>query len=189
MNSEFRPAIQRLLLGATTAVLTVASAATGAAGPAPASGPVPGLQVTFIDHAVAPGDDFFSYANGAWLKVTEIPPDRSSWGADEELAELTTKRNAELIRNAGKAAPAGSEARKVGDYYASFMDEAGIEKLGPKPLEPGLQSIEAIHDQAALARALGATLRADVDILNSTNLYTPNLLGLWVAQDLNDPTR
>src|SRR5215469_8751932 len=69
MNSEFRPAVRRLVLGATTAVLTVASVATGAAGPAPASGPVPGLQVAFIDHAVVPGDDFFRYANGAWLKV------------------------------------------------------------------------------------------------------------------------
>ncbi|HKD52728.1 MAG TPA: M13 family metallopeptidase [Steroidobacteraceae bacterium] len=189
MNSELRPAVLRLLLGTTTAALAVASVVAGAAGPAPASGVVPGLSVAFIDHTVAPGDDFFRYANGAWLKVAEIPPDRSSWGADEELTELTLKRNVELIRNAGKSAPAGSEPRKIGDYYASFMDAARIEQLGLKPIEPDLKSIDAIHDGSALARALGTTLRADVDILNSTNLHTPNLFGLWVAQDLSDPAR
>jgi predicted metalloendopeptidase len=187
MNSKPRAAVH--LLVATTAALAVATVAAGAAGQAPAGAPVPGLNVAFIDHTVTPGDDFFGYANGAWLKAAEIPPDRSSWGADEELTELTNKRNKELISNAGKSAPSGSEARKVGDYYASFMDAARIEELGLKPLEPGLKSIDAIHDPAGLARALGGTLRADVDILNSTNLYTPNVFGLWVAQDLNDPTR
>ena len=106
-----------------------------------------------------------------------------------DVTFLPTWRTAELIRNAGSSAPPGSEGRKIGDYYASFMDAARIEHLGLKPLESGLKSIDAIHDQAALARALGATLRADVDILNSTNLHTPNLFGLWVAQDLDDPTR
>ena len=145
-----------------------------------------GLDLAGIDRSVAPGDDFFHYANGAWLKGTEIPPDRSSYGPGEQLTELTAERTAELVRN---AAGAGSEARKIGDYYASFMDEDGIEKKGLEPLQPALKSIDAIKDRAGLARALGATLRADVDVLNATNLYTDNLLGLWVAQDLDDPTR
>jgi len=148
-----------------------------------------GLDLAGIDRSVAPGDDFFHYANGAWLKGTEIPPDRSSYGPGEQLTELTAERTAELVRNAAGAAGAGSEARKIGDYYASFMDEDGIEKQGLEPLQPALKSIDAIKDRAGLARALGATLRADVDVLNATNLYTDNLLGLWVAQDLDDPTR
>ena len=148
-----------------------------------------GLDLAGIDRSVAPGDDFFHYANGAWLKVTEIPPDRSSYGPGEQLTELTAERTAELVRNAAGAAAAGSEARKIGDYYASFMDEDGIEKKGLAPLQPALRSIDAIKDRAGLARALGATLRADVDVLNATNLYTDNLLGLWVAQDLDDPAR
>src|SRR6266478_8819373 len=67
-------------------------------------------------------------------------------------------------------------SRKIGDYYASFMDEDRIEKKGLEPLQPALRSIDAIKDRAGLARALGATLRADVDVLNATNLYTDNLL-------------
>ena len=69
------------------------------------------------------------------------------------------------------------------------MDEETIEKQGLAPLEPALKRIDAIKDRTELARALGATLRADVDVLNSTNFHTENLFGLWVAQDLNDPTR
>jgi putative endopeptidase len=170
-------------LVAATAALLAAAALAGAAQPQP---PDPGLDFAGIDRAVRPGDDFFLYANGSWLKTAEIPADRSSWGPDEKLAELTDERNAELIRNATGAA-LGSEARRVGDYYASFMDEAAIEQLGLKPLAPGLARIDAIADRAALARALGQTLRADVDVLNATNFYTENLFGLWVAQDLDDP--
>jgi putative endopeptidase len=165
--------------------LTLAAAVAGAATPAPSRH---GLDLAGIDRSVAPGDDFFRYANGAWVKATEIPPDRSSYGPAEQLAELTAERTAELVRNTA-AAPAGSEARKIGDYYASFMDEAGIEKQGLEPLQPALRRIDAIKDRAQLAQALGATLRADVDVLNNTNLQTPNLLGLWVAQDLDDPGR
>jgi len=181
---------QRPFAAAATALLATALLAAGAlAGAAGPQATDHGLDFAGIDRAVKPGDDFFRYANGAWLRTAEIPPDRSSWGPAEKLAELTDERNAELIRNAAATAPAGSEARKVGDYYASFMDEAGIERLGLKPLAPGLARIDAIGDRAALARALGETLRADVDVLNATNFYTPNLFGLWVAQDLDDPKR
>ena len=172
------------LTAALTALLTVAALASAGESEPPGQG----LDFAGIDRTVKPGDDFFRYANGGWLKSAEIPPDRSAWGPDEKLAELTDERNAELIRNAANAAP-GSEARKVGDYYATFMDEAAIEQLGVKPLTQGLARIDAIGDRTALARALGETLRADVDVLNATNLYTENLFGLWVAQDLDDPKR
>src|ERR1039457_751378 len=69
------------------------------------------------------------------------------------------------------------------------MDEAGIEARGLKVLKPRLDRIASIADRRALARYLGSTLRADVDVLNATNLHTDNLLGLWVAQDLDDPSR
>jgi putative endopeptidase len=169
-----------LLAGAALTVATLALAV------APDSR---GIDVAGIDRAIAPGDDFFKYANGAWLAVAQIPADRSSWGTDAQLAELTDKRTSDLIREAAASSAAGSEARKIGDYYASFLDEAHIEALGTKPLAPGLARIDAIKDQADLARVLGSTLRADVDVLNSTNLYTDNLFGLWVAQDLDDPSR
>src|SRR5512138_3006093 len=81
----------------------------------------PGVDLAGIDKSVAPGDDFFNYANGAWLKATEIPPDRSAYGTSSILDELATERTAALIREAGAAAAPRSEARKIGDYYATFM--------------------------------------------------------------------
>ena len=167
-------ALTRLVLGCGIAV-----AASG-----------PGLDLAGIDRSVAPGDDFFAHANGGWIKSTEIPPDKSSYGAGSIVFDRTNERTAELIRKAESEKPkAGSEARKVADYYASYMDEAAIEKKGLTPLEPTLDRIAAIADRKALARVLGGTLRADVDALNNTNFYTDNLLGLWVAQDLDDPSR
>jgi predicted metalloendopeptidase len=142
-----------------------------------------------MDPSVVPGNDFFAYANGGWIKTTEIPPDRSSYGTGAIVQELTAKRTAELIDEAGRDAPPGSDARKIGDYYASYLDEAAIEARGMAPVQPALESIAAIADVHALARALGAGLRADVDVLNNTNFDTDNLFGLWVAQDLSDPTR
>jgi predicted metalloendopeptidase len=177
-----------LLLPLVAAAAAGLALGTAARTEAPAGGSH-GLDSAGIDRSVLAGDDFFRYANGAWLKTTEIPPDRSSWGPAEQLAELAAERNAALIRDAAASAAAGTEARKIGDYYASFMDEAGIEQRGLKPLEPGFRRIAAIKDRAGLARALGETLRADVDILNNTRLHTENLFGLWVAQDLDDPAR
>ena len=174
------------------ASLLAASACTSAKPAAPGAPhePAVGLDLRGMDANVAPGDDFFAYANGTWLRATEIPPDRSSWGTSGILAELTAKRTADLIMEAARSeAPAGSDARKIGDYYASFMDEEGIEAKGLLPLRPQLDAIAALSDLQALSRHLGGTLRADVDVLNSTNLYTINLFGLWIAQDLDAPDR
>ncbi len=149
-----------------------------------------GLDLAGMDLSVAPGDNFFAHANGTWLKQTPIPPDRSSFGVGAMVADLTDKRTAALIQAATQSkAPAGSDLRKIGDYYTSFMDAAAIEALGLRPLQPTLDRINAIHDRKSLAAVLGSTLRADVDVLNATNYYTANLLGLWVAQDLDTPTR
>jgi putative endopeptidase len=149
-----------------------------------------GIDFAGMDRSVKPGDDFFVYANGTWLKETEIPPDRSSYGAWESVIDLTDRRVAELIRLAARAnAPADSNHRKVGDFYASFMDTTAIEAAGLVPIRPTLDSIAAIRDRRDLARFLGSTLRADVDAFNNTDLYTEDLLGLWVAQDLDDPSQ
>ena len=149
-----------------------------------------GIDTAGIDTAVKPGDDFFKYANGAGMKSTEIPADRSSWGTHAAVGERTLERVAALIADASKKeSPPGSDARKVGDYYAAYMDEAAIEAKGLEPLKGPLAAIAAIKDKPALARALGGALRADVDILNAAVIYTENLFGLWVAQDLDDPTK
>ncbi|HEV7556414.1 MAG TPA: M13 family metallopeptidase, partial [Kofleriaceae bacterium] len=158
--------------------------------PAPTTPPPTGgtnLDIEGMDRSVTPGADFFAYANGGWIKTHEIPPDRASDGTGAKVFEETEKRTAELIKTADSA-PAGSEARKIGDFYASYMDEAGIEAKGIAPLQPTLDAIAKVSDEKSLARALGASLRTDVDVLNATKLSTANLFGLWIAQDLDDPS-
>jgi len=146
------------------------------------------VDVSGMDRSVKPGDSFFRYANGTWLKTTDIPADRSAWSAAGVLDEATDRRTADLIREVARSnAPAGSDRQKIRDFYASFMDSTAIDAAGLEPLRPTLDSIAAIKDRTGLARFLGSTLRADIDLFNATNLYTENLFGLWVAQDLDDP--
>ena len=147
---------------------------------------VPGIDITAMDRSIAPGDDFYRYANGNWQKRTEIPADRAAWGAFNTLDEEVTKRTRMLIENAGAGSPPESEMRKVSDFYASFMDQAGIEARGVTPLQPQLASISRISSKNELAEALGRTLRADVDPLNNTNFHTENLFGIWVAPGFAD---
>jgi putative endopeptidase len=183
-------ALSSLAFAAVTACGPASTGSTASSASVANAGPAPGVDLDGIDRAVAPGDDFYLYANGTWMKGAEIPADRSAWGAASVLDELTSKRTADLIEGTVKsAAPEGSDTRKIAETYTTFMDEERIEAKGLGPLEPALDRVAAIADKVALARALGETLRADVDVLNATNLYTPNLFGLWVAQDLDEPTK
>ena len=136
-----------------------------------------------------PGDDFYAFANHEWLQKTEIPADRSAWGAGGQLAEETNNRIRQMIESLVADKSLGGEARKVADYYATFMDEAGIEAKGLAPVKPVLAKIDAIRDKAGLTQALGQSLRADVDPLNATNFYTENLFGIWIAQGLTEPAK
>jgi endothelin-converting enzyme/putative endopeptidase len=146
-----------------------------------------GIAVANMDRSVTPGDDFYRYANGEWIKRTEIPPDRAGIGVFSKLDEVSSKRTAALIEEAAKAnAAPGTGRKKIADLYNSYMDEAGIEAKGLTPLKPYLEAIAAIQDRRELAFALGKSLRADVDALNNTNFHTPNLFGLWVAPGFND---
>jgi putative endopeptidase len=139
---------------------------------------------TGMDTSVLPGNNFFRYANGGWFAATEIPADRSSWGTDAVLAEEAARRTAELLDKA-LAEPAGSDARKAADYYASYMDEAAIEAKGLTPLRPVLARLSTVKSRQELARLLGEELRADVDPLNNTNFHTDRLFGLFVSADMN----
>ncbi|CAN5884028.1 M13 family metallopeptidase [soil metagenome] len=177
-----RPTIFLAVLLATTACTQ--SAIT------PVAGTAIGVDVAGIDKAVKPVDDFDSYANGGWRAKTEIPADRSSTGIFLQVFNVAEGRNAALIAEAAKAnAAAGSDQRRIADYYTAFLDTAGIEQRGLAPIRPELDAIAAIADKPALARALGADLRADVDPLNATNYHTEHLFGLFVTQALDDPAR
>jgi predicted metalloendopeptidase len=148
-----------------------------------------GRDLPAVDTSVKPGDAFYQYVNGAWLKATEIPADRSSMSDGAMLSEQADERTREIIQQTAQDKNATADAKKIADFYNAFMDEASIEKLGLKPLDAQLREIAAIRDRKSLSHVLGGQLRADVDVLNGTQLYTGNLLGLWVAQDLDDPSR
>src|SRR5881227_1664344 len=109
----------------------------------------PPLDPKNVDPSVKPGDDFFSYANGAWIKRTEIPPEYSRWGAFNELIE---RNNDSLHTIAEKTSQTSvdpklaPETQKVGDYYASGMDEKAIEAARTQPLAEEFQKIDSIKD-------------------------------------------
>ena len=149
---------------------------------------VHGIVVANMDTSANPGDNFYDYANGNWLKRFEIPPDRASFGVFTPLLDLATERTRDIIEELAKGKPApGSEAQKIADLYHSYMDEDEIEKRGLAPIQPELRKFAAIKNKKELARAFGESLRADVDPLNNTNFYTTRLFGLWVAPGFNDP--
>jgi putative endopeptidase len=127
---------------------TAASAA-----PAPLAS---GIERANFDKAVRFQDDLFRAVNGAWLAKTEIPPDRSDYGAFAALAEKAEKDCRAIIEGcaAAKDNTPGSERQKVGDLYASFMDEARAEDLGIRPIAAKLAEVDAIHTKADLMRTL-----------------------------------
>lgn len=169
------------------AALLATTACTQSTSSQPA-GSLAGVDQSLIDKSVKPGDDFNAYASGAWAAKTEIPADRSSVGVGFDVFKVAEARNRELIEGAAKAnAAAGTDQRRIADYYAAYTDTAGIEKRGMAPIKPQLDQIAALKDKAALSALLGATMRADTDPLNASNFQTENLFGLFVTQDLNRP--
>ncbi|HEX8557005.1 MAG TPA: M13 family metallopeptidase [Pyrinomonadaceae bacterium] len=116
-----------------------------------------GFDRARMDDATAACTDFYQYANGGWLKTTEIPAAFSSWGSFNILAENNRKTLHEILEEAAKkkGARAGSVDQKVGDFYATCMDEAARETLGAKPLAPYLARIDKVSDVKGL-RALVA---------------------------------
>lgn len=166
-------------IGAQTA--TVGEASVSPVAPAEASRPQLGsfgFDVAGMDRNAAPGDNFFRFANGNWAAKTEIPADRSSFGMFTVLDELSDQRTRDIIETAAKSnAPAGSEQQKIGDYFASFMDEAAIEVRGLTPLKPELDAIAAIGTKADLARVMAELGRT----------YTSVPFGFYVNQDIKAP--
>ena len=133
-----------------------------------------------MDRSVRPGDDFYRYANGGWLKTVAIPAGQSSYDTRAILMEKTSQRVRDLIQDAAAAQPVkGSIAQKVGDYYASFMDEDGIEAKGLTPLADEMATISAITNKASLSAYLGTTLNTEVDGLTAN---ADHVFGVWVNQ-------
>jgi len=130
-----------------------------------------------MDWTVAPGDDFYRFANGTWLANAAILEDVESAGVTGKPRTLTTRRIASIIDDTAKAAP-GTEARKIWDYYSSFLDEATIEKRGIQPLQPFLEEIRLVGDRRSLSQVLGAA-----------ETGPGGLLRLFVGPDPDVPSR
>jgi predicted metalloendopeptidase len=141
-----------------------------------------------MDKSILPGDDFYQYVNGGWVKSAVIPDDKSAIGNTATLRDESDAIVKKLIEQATQA-PAGNPAKKVGDYYSAYLNTDVIDQRGLAPVMPQLKSIDAIKNKTQLAAYMGAHLRADVDPLNATNFYTENLFGIWVAQNFHDHTK
>ena len=114
-----------------------------------------GFDLTRMDKSVEACDDFFQYANGTWLKNTEIPAAYSRWGSFNILGENINATLKDILENAEKTTAAdGSDTRLIGDYFASCMDEAAIEKAGLAPLKPTLAQIDKIKDAKDVQRQI-----------------------------------
>jgi putative endopeptidase len=147
-----------------------------------------GFDAAGMDRSVAPGDDFGRYANGTYLKNLVIPGDRANYGMFTRLRDLSQERTRTIVEAAvsRKGAKPGSEAQKVGDFYASFLDEAAIEAKGLAPLKPHLDAIAAIATRAQLFKAFGMANRMGVstpiDIGPYQDLKNPDVYSVYVNQ-------
>ncbi len=148
---------------------TLADAGNDAASAISAAAPSgsPGVNVRDIDPKAAACTNFYEYANGSWLANNPIPPAYPEWGQFNELAE----RNRTILRQilekdaTDKSAPAGSDERKLGDFYASCMDQKAVDANGVKPLAPEFARISQIHDKASLEVEIARLQKVGVDAL------------------------
>ncbi len=113
-----------------------------------------GFDIAGMDRSVDPGDNFFQFANGGWLQTNEIPSDRSNYGMFTMLDDLSKTRTRAIVEQAAQ-----QPGSRIGDFYASFMDEARIEAAGISPIRQDLDRIRAISSRADFAAELGRLLR------------------------------
>ncbi len=160
------------------------------AAPAATAQAIPGLDRAEMDSTVRPGNDFYRFANGAWMDRTQIPADRGSYGAFNMADEKVQPRLRELVKDALAAnAKPGSNQRKIADFYSAYLDQDATDARGLAPLAPDLAAIGKVRSRAALARYIGGSLRADEDVLNDGDLETDHLFGLYLESDFAVPTR
>jgi putative endopeptidase len=155
------------------------AAAVAAAGAT--SAPISGIDTQFIDTSVRPQDDFFTYLNGKWLKSTEIPADKASWGTFMQLRDDSQAHLRAIVEAAqqDKNKKAGTDVQKIGDLYTSFMDEAKLETLGVKPLAGELQRIRTLKDKKGMPQLVAH--------LSKIGVATP--YGIRVGQDARASTK
>lgn len=138
------------------------------------------IDKTGMDNSVNPGDNFFMYVNGSWIKNAKIPDDQSTWGSFTQLYEENQKKLKAILEEAStKNNPKGSAEQKVGDFYASGMDTITIEKVGYEPLKPILQKIDALKNYKELL-----TFLAENNEKNGIGI-----LGFYISGDSKNSTK
>ncbi|MFT4279971.1 M13 family metallopeptidase [Microbacterium sp.] len=140
--------------------------------------PRSGIELAELSATIRPQDDLFRHVNGAWLERTEIPDDKARWGSFHLIAEQAEKDVRTIIEESQSAEP-GTEARKLGDLYASFMDVERIEGLGATPLAGQLARVDAISDVPSLLRTIGELEREGVG----------GVVGTYIEPDPGNPQR
>ncbi|PZF62601.1 peptidase M13 [Curtobacterium sp. MCBD17_034] len=135
-----------------------------------------GIQTDDIDATVRPQDDLYRYVNGRWIADTPIPDDKARYGSFTVLAEAAEEAVRSIIERSQQALP-GTEARKVGDLYTSFMDEQALEVLGSGPIDPLLGEIDLVQDVSDVLRLVGRFERLGVS----------SFVQLFVDNDPGDP--
>ncbi|WP_405374063.1 MULTISPECIES: M13 family metallopeptidase [unclassified Microbacterium] len=137
-----------------------------------------GIDLSGLSDEVRPQDDLFRYVNGAWLDRTEIPDDKARWGSFHLIAEQAEKDVHVIVEESQSAEP-GTETRKIGDLYTSFMDTDAIEAKGADAIAPQLALVDAITDIPGFLRTVGALEREGVG----------GVFGTFVEPDPGTPTR
>lgn len=139
-----------------------------------------GIDLSFVDPAARPQDDLFGHVNGRWLTEYDIPADRATDGAFRTLFDRAEEQVRDLIIQASQsqAAP-GTDEQRIGDLYASFLDEDTVERRGLQPLLDELTVIDGAADRSALATVVGTLQRTGVG----------GGVGLYVDTDSKDSSR
>jgi len=176
-----------LLIFASAFALSACGTQTGTTAQEQTQGTEAGINLAWMDKSVVPGDDFFSYANGTWVKDTPIPADRSNIGGFYIADQEREKNTKELFDGILKAKPTSGNDALIANYYNAYVNTDAIDRAGLAPAKADLDAIAAIADKRALSAAIGSTLRADTDPLNATNFHTENLFGIFVTQGLTTP--
>ncbi|MDO5498226.1 MAG: M13-type metalloendopeptidase [Propionibacteriaceae bacterium] len=145
---------------------------------APADQTVPAFNFADFDHGIAPGDDLFRHVNGAWLRTAEIDPDKPGAGAFITLRDEAEAAVRDIITGLDSGEP-GTDAARIADLYASFMDTERIEELGVRPLQPYLELVDQLDSTRALSRLFGTWL----------GLGVRSILGIGSDADPGNPER
>lgn len=159
---------------ACTAILAASAA------PSMAQGPKKFIDPANMDLSVKPGDNFYRYANGNWLKNTQIPASKTRWGSFDKLTEESSQALKGLLEDAAKNPGKDASMRRVGDFYASAMDSAAIEKLGYQPIKKYLDEIEKLSGPADVVK--------HISYLRSNSISSP-LYSIGVRQDAKNVTQ